>query len=79
MKIPRDLSGEDLVRLLCRNWSNRVVHQVGSHIVLETETPSHQRIAVPAHKNLRLGTLSVILRAIAKHKGVERSEILRGL
>jgi predicted RNA binding protein YcfA (HicA-like mRNA interferase family) len=79
MKIPRDLSGEELVRLLCRNWSYRVVHQVGSHVILETETPSHQRIAVPAHKNLRLGTLNAILRAIAKHKGVERSEILRGL
>jgi predicted RNA binding protein YcfA (HicA-like mRNA interferase family) len=79
MKIPRDLSGEELVRLLCRDWSYRIVHQVGSHVVLETETPSHQRIAVPAHKNLRLGTLSAILRAVAKHKGVERSEILRGL
>ena len=79
MKIPRDLSGEDLVQLLCRNWSYRVVHQVGSHIVLETKTPGHQRIVVPAHKNLRLGTLNAILRAIATHKGVERAEILRNL
>lgn len=79
MKIPRDLSGADLVRLLCRDWSYAVVHQVGSHIILETDAPSHQRIAVPAHKNLRLGTLSAILKAVAKHKGVERAEILHGL
>ncbi|HEV2304642.1 MAG TPA: type II toxin-antitoxin system HicA family toxin [Candidatus Acidoferrales bacterium] len=79
MKIPRDLSGEDLVRLLCRDWSYRVVHQVGSHIVLETEIPSHQRIAIPAHKNLRLGTLSAILKAVATHKGVERPQLLRNL
>jgi predicted RNA binding protein YcfA (HicA-like mRNA interferase family) len=37
MKIPRDLSGRDVVSLLCRNWGYRVIHQEGSHIVLETE------------------------------------------
>lgn len=79
MKIPGDLSGSYLVRLLCRDWSYRVVHQAGSHIVLETELPSHQRIAVPAHKTLRLGTLHAILKAVATHKGVELSEILRRL
>jgi hypothetical protein len=56
MKIPRDLSGQDLVNTLCRSWGSRVIHQVGSHIVLQTEEPSHQRIAVPAHKNLRVGS-----------------------
>lgn len=77
MKIPRDLSGEELVKKLCRNWGYRVVHQEGSHIVLETESPSHQRIAVPAHKSLRIGTLNAILRAVARHKSVERTEILK--
>ncbi len=79
MKIPRDLSGEDLVKHLCRKWEYRVVHQEGSHVVLETETPSHQRIAVPAHKNLRIGTLNVILRSVARHKGVERQDLLDSL
>jgi len=55
MKLPRDLSGHDLVKALCKNWGYRVVHQEGSHVVLETEEPSHQRIAVPAHKKLRVG------------------------
>jgi predicted RNA binding protein YcfA (HicA-like mRNA interferase family) len=62
MKIPRDLSGHDLASALCRDWGYRVVHQLGSHIVLETEEPSHHRIAVPNHKNLRIGTLSAIAR-----------------
>ena len=26
MRIPRDLSGQDLIRLLCRDWEYRVVH-----------------------------------------------------
>ena len=77
MKIPRDLSGSDLVQALCRDWGYRIVHQEGSHLVLETEEPSHQRLAVPAHKRIRIGTLNAILRAVAKHKGVERQTILK--
>jgi len=77
MKIPRDLSGEELVKKLCRNWGYRVVHQEGSHVVLETDDPSHQRIAVPAHRSLRIGTLNAVLRAVARHKGVERSDLLK--
>ncbi len=79
MKIPRDLSGQDLVNLLCRDWDYRIVHQEGSHIVLETPSPSPHRLAVPAHKSLRVGTLSAILRAVARHKGVERQDLLKSL
>ncbi|MGH9444505.1 MAG: type II toxin-antitoxin system HicA family toxin [Terriglobia bacterium] len=79
MKIPRDLSGSDLVTMLCRDWSYRVIHQEGSHVVLETSEPFHQRIVVPAHRQLRVGTLSAILRQVARHKNVEREEILRSL
>ena len=42
MKIPRDLSGAQLVKVLCRDWGYRVVHQEGSHIILQTEEPSHR-------------------------------------
>ena len=34
MKIPRDLSGADLVRTLCRDWGYQRIHQVGSYIIL---------------------------------------------
>jgi predicted RNA binding protein YcfA (HicA-like mRNA interferase family) len=77
MKIPRGLSGKDLVDVLCRHWDYRIVHQEGSHIVLETNNPSHHRLAVPAHKTLRVGTLSAILRAVARHKGVDRRDLLK--
>jgi predicted RNA binding protein YcfA (HicA-like mRNA interferase family) len=56
-----------------------IVHQVGSHIVLETSEPAHQRIVVPAHRALRIGTLSAILRMVATHKGLSRQDLLRGL
>jgi predicted RNA binding protein YcfA (HicA-like mRNA interferase family) len=79
MKIPRDLSGNDVVRVLCRDWNYRVVHQEGSHIVLETEEPSHQRLAVPVHPSLRVGTLNALLRAVALHKGKRKEDVLKSL
>ena len=79
MKLPRDLSGNDLVKALCRRWGYRVVHQVGSHVILETDTPSHHRVAVPAHPSLRVGTLNAILRAVSTHKNVSRDDLLASL
>ena len=79
MKLPRDLSGNDLVKVLCRDWDYRRVHQEGSHIILETDDPTHQRIAIPAHRSLRMGTLNAILRAVTVHKGIARDALLESL
>lgn len=79
MKIPRDISGPHLVNALCRDFGYQRVHQVGSHIILQTEQPTAQRIAVPAHSTLRIGTLNAILRAVAEHKGISRDALLKVL
>lgn len=79
MKLPRDLSGRELAAALCRHWGYQEVHQQGSHIILETEQPSHQRLPVPAHDFLRIGTLNAILRLVAQHKGVTREDLLKTL
>ena len=39
MKIPRDVYGRDLAAVLCRLWGYSKVNQVGSHIILQAETP----------------------------------------
>ena len=79
MKIPRDIAGAQLADTLCRRWRYAKVHQVGSHIILETAEPTHQRIAIPDHRPLRLGTLISILRTVAQHKGVTRDTIIASL
>ena len=79
MKLPRDLDGRKLVKALCRDWDYRLVNQAGSHIILQTEIPSHQRIPVPDHSPIRIATLNNILRLVADHKGVDRENILRSL
>jgi predicted RNA binding protein YcfA (HicA-like mRNA interferase family) len=79
MKLPRDLAGRTLANALCKHWDYRIVHQVGSHIILQTESPGHQRIPVPDHTPLRIGTLNAILRLVADHKRVTRERILEAL
>jgi predicted RNA binding protein YcfA (HicA-like mRNA interferase family) len=79
MKLPRDLSGQELIKALCRDWKYQKIHQVGSHVVLQTDDPASHRLAVPAHSSLRVGTLNSILRAVAEHKGVMREDILNSI
>ena len=76
MKLPRDLSGAELIKLLCKYHGYYRVNQEGSHVILETETPRHHRLAVPDHNPLRVGTLNAILRAVADIKGLAKEDIL---
>jgi predicted RNA binding protein YcfA (HicA-like mRNA interferase family) len=79
MKLPRDLSGETLVRRLCKVWGDTRIHQVGSHIILQTETPASHCIAVPAHNPLRVGTLNGIVSAVAAQRGISKENILNDI
>lgn len=59
MKLPTDISGRELVKVLVRVgfFVNR---QKGSHIILRRADP-FARVVVPDHKQLRPGTLRQIL------------------
>lgn len=76
MKLPRDLSGAELIKLLCKWHGYRRVNQEGSHVTLETNSPRHHRLAIPDHHPLRVGTLNSILRSVAAVKGLEKEDIL---
>ncbi len=75
-RLPRDLSGKELIKKLSKSWGYEKTHQTGSHVVLETKEPSTHQIVVPEHKNLRIGTLNSILRMVSAHKDVSREDIL---
>ena len=68
----------ELVKILCKHWGYVELKQEGATSSLQTEVPSRQRIPVPDHYHLRLGTLNSILRFVARHKGVEKEDVLRG-
>ena len=59
MKLPTDLSGQELVKVLLR-VGFVVSRQRGSHIILRRGTP-YARVVVPDHKQVRPGTLRQIL------------------
>ena len=76
MRLPRDLSGRDLVAALGKSFGYQLVHQQGSHMVVQTETPRHHRIAIPDHKTLRLGTIHGILRAVAIAQDTDKDQLV---
>ena len=59
MKLPTDLSGQELVKVLLR-VGFAINRQKGSHIVFRRGDPC-ARVVVPDHKRLRPGTLRQIL------------------
>ena len=76
MKLPRDLSGEDLVKALAI-FGYTVDRQTGSHIRLTTQLQQGEHhITIPAHDPLKVGTLNAILRDVAEHFGLTRDELL---
>jgi predicted RNA binding protein YcfA (HicA-like mRNA interferase family) len=74
LKLPRDLGGEELVRRLEELGFARV-RQSGSHILLK-HAPSGETITIPAHRPLKVGTLSSIFRDICTVTELSRSEVL---
>ena len=74
MKLPRDLSGQDLARAL-RVFGYQVSRQTGSHMRLTTREHGEHHITIPAHAALRVGTLSSILGDVAAHFETTRDEV----
>ena len=75
MKLPRDLSGEQLAHALAR-LGYQVTRQTGSHLRLTTTEPSEHHITIRKHEPLRVGTLAAILRDVAQFHGISRNELL---
>ena len=76
MKLPRDESGESLVKKLTR-LGYSVTRQTGSHIRLTTSKNGEHHITIPAHKNIKIGTLNAILVEIAHHFNMSKNELIR--
>lgn len=78
MKIPRDLSGEDLSKHL-KPYGYTVTRQTGSHLRLTTELNGQHHITIPNHDPLKIGTLSSIIADVAQHFNKTKEEMLRQL
>lgn len=76
MKLPRNISGADLGKLLSKNFGYTVTRQKGSHVRMTTQEPSEHHVTVPNHVPIKVGTLSTILSSIAEHHGLSREELM---
>jgi predicted RNA binding protein YcfA (HicA-like mRNA interferase family) len=78
MKLPRNLDGEELARLL-RRYDYVITRQTGSHLRLTTTQNGEHHVTIPRHSPLRVGTLNSILRDVADHLRLERDQLIESL
>ena len=78
MKLPRSVNGTDLAKTL-RILGYEVTRQKGSHIRITTTLNGTHHEVVPAHKPIKPGTLSSILKSIARHHEISLGELLEKL
>jgi predicted RNA binding protein YcfA (HicA-like mRNA interferase family) len=75
MKLPRDIGGEELARLLAK-YGYSVTRQLGSHIrVTSAIKGTENHITIPKHESLKVGTLSNILKSVAEYLEITREEL----
>ncbi len=75
MRLPRDLSGDDLAHAL-RVFGYHVTRQTGGHLRLTTFEQGEHHVTVPRHDALRVGTLAGILSDVGHHVGLTRDELV---
>lgn len=78
MKIPRDLTGAELAKLL-QKFGYRISRQKGSHIRITPPEPSEHHVTIPNHDPLKIGTLSAILTEIADFQGLSKEQLMHEL
>ena len=78
MKLPREISGEELAVLL-KKYGYVITRQTGSHMRLTTTLHGEHHITIPAHKYLKIGTLSGILSDVAGHFELDKNILMKEL
>jgi predicted RNA binding protein YcfA (HicA-like mRNA interferase family) len=75
MKIPRDLTAYDLIKLL-KPLGYEIIRQKGSHIRIMTQQNGEHQETIPNHKPIKIGTLNSILGNIADHFDITKEELM---
>jgi predicted RNA binding protein YcfA (HicA-like mRNA interferase family) len=78
LRLPRDVSGDDLAKALA-DLGYRVNRQTGSHLRLTTLEHGEHHVTVPRHGSLRVGTLAGVLGDVAQHFGLTREALVERL
>jgi predicted RNA binding protein YcfA (HicA-like mRNA interferase family) len=78
-KIPRDISGRDLTKLLDR-YGYKIVRETGSHIrLVSIYRGTEHKITIPDHQSIKIGTLNSILYDISEYLKLSKQELTKEL
>ena len=75
MKLPRDLSGADLIGALKR-LGYKPTRQSGSHVRMTLSGPRQAHLTVPLTKAIPAGTLAAVVKDAASHLETTLDDIL---
>ena len=78
MKLPRNVFGADLAKAL-GVYGYEITRQKGSHIRVTTQINGTHHEVIPAHKPIKPGTLSSILKSVAQHHQVSTAQLIQRL
>jgi predicted RNA binding protein YcfA (HicA-like mRNA interferase family) len=78
MKLPRDVSGQQLIRVL-EKLGYSVARKNGSHICLVHDGPPRHGVTVPVHNPNKVGTLSAILGDVAIMRSITIESLIDSL
>lgn len=78
MKIPRDVTGLELIKLL-KPFGFEIIRQTGSHIRIQTMQNGQHYETIPRHDPIKIGTLNNILKNIAEHFDLTKEEFVKQL
>lgn len=78
MKLPRDLSGDELVKGL-RRVGYEPTRQKGDHLYMTTKQNGEHHVSIPLHRAVKVGTLNGVLSSVAAHLRMTRDELLRAM
>jgi predicted RNA binding protein YcfA (HicA-like mRNA interferase family) len=78
-KVPRDISGRELAKLLNR-YGYKIVRQTSSHIrLVSTFKQIEHKITIPDHQPIKIGTFNNILNDIAEYLKLSKQELVQDL
>lgn len=75
MRIPKDITGAELIKLL-KPFGYETVRQSGSHIRIKTTQNGDHSETIPNHSPLKIGTLNNILKNIALHFDISKEDLI---
>lgn len=78
MKLPRDLSGDDLTKALAV-LGYQPTRQRSPHVRLTTQQGGEHHFTIPQHSPLNPGTLAGILSTVAAHFNPTRDQLMERL